>query len=217
MTDAWCRVCVWMHCYGSSAQSASPESFMPLHELIVRCLFTVQFKLAVRRVTPGRPLANISAFCTFLQGSSRHRLSLSQISQVLTAAARWLHYVPIWLVFAMTHLLTPTSLFRPPTTIDSSDKTDGRRWQMDFEREMIWMHPDVRPHPCYRQTCLEMSLRCRMDAQHYFESDCSTWMRSERSCGFRSHRRAIIASCCIHAKTVYKGPGKHPGVPKWMH
>lgn len=125
MIDDWCRVCVWMHCYGSSPQSASPESFMPLHELIVRCLFTVQFKLAVRWVTPGWPLADISAFCTFLQGSSRHRLSLSQISQALTAAVRWLHYVPIWLVFAMTHLLTPTSLFRPPTTIDSSDKTDG--------------------------------------------------------------------------------------------
>lgn len=73
------------------------------------------------RLTP----ADISAFCTFLQGSSRHRLSLSQISQALTAAVRWLHYVPIWLVFAMTHLLTPTSLIRPPTTIDSSDKTDG--------------------------------------------------------------------------------------------
>lgn len=125
MIDAWSRVCVRMHCYGSSPQSAGPESFMALHELIVRCLFTVQLKLAVRRLTPSRPLADISAFCTFLQGSSRHGLSLSQISQALTAAVRWLHYVPIWLAFAVTRLLTPTSFFRPPTTIDSSDKADG--------------------------------------------------------------------------------------------
>ncbi len=95
-----------------------------LHELIVRCLFTVQLKW-VRRLSPGRPLTDISAFRTFLQASSRHRLSLSQIRSGLdsccpmTSLCSYLPHVCCDTSFD-THLL-----FRSPTTINSSYKADG--------------------------------------------------------------------------------------------
>ncbi len=175
-----------------------------LHELIVRCLFTVQLKW-VRRLSPGRPLTDISAFRTFLQASSRHRLSLSQISQALTAAVRWLHYAPICLMFAVTRLLTPTSFFaHPPQSIAVIRQTEtmtNELWEgddMDVSR-----CPPTPPLPS--NTSPDVTLRCRMDAQHYFGSECSTWVPSERSCMFLCHRRAMIASCCIHIKTACKG------------
>ncbi len=144
---------------------SQPWIIYGLHELIVRCLFTVQLKLAVRRLSPGRPLTDISAFRTFLQASSRHRLSLSQISQALTAAVRWLHYAPICLMFAVTRLLTPTSFFaHPPQSIAVIRQTEtmtNELWEgddMDVSR-----CPPTPPLPS--STSPDVTLRCRMDAQ----------------------------------------------------
>lgn len=128
------------------------NNLFPLHELIAKCLLLSNSSWQAEEWPQADPWQISHAFCTFLQGCSRHRLSLSQISQDLTAAVRRLHYVPIWLMFALTCLLTPTSFpppdNHPPTAIDSSDKTDGdfdkwtlrKRW---FECIQMSAHPPV--------------------------------------------------------------------------
>lgn len=112
------------------------NNLFPLHELIAKCLLLSNSSWQAVEWPRADPWQISHAFCTFLQGCSRHRLSLSQISQDLTAAVRRLHYVPIWLMFALTCLLTPTS-FPPPdppqsiAAIRRAETLTNELWERD--------------------------------------------------------------------------------------
>ncbi len=200
MIDAWCRVCVWMHCYGSSHSQPALNHLWPSwthSEMSFYSPIEAGSETAVPGSTPDRYLSlpHIPAGLQSPSAVTKPNQSGLDSCCPMTSLCSYLPHVCCDTSFD-THLL-----FRSPTTIDSSYKADGDddkwtlrgRWygciQMSTHSPVTVKHIS-RCHPALSHGCTG--------------SECSTWVPSERSCMFLCHRRAMIASSCIHVKTACK-------------
>ncbi len=123
MIDAWCRVCVWMHCYGSSHSQPALNHLWPSwthSEMSFYSPIEVS-ETAVPGPTPDRYLSlpHIPAGLQSPSAVTKPNQSGLDSCCPMTSLCSYLPHVCCDTSFD-THLL-----FRSPTTINSSYKADG--------------------------------------------------------------------------------------------